>query len=151
MLVYSALVKMCMKKRDSICRVARSRKDLPSRADRLESLAQRGLRAAMTKVTLTTGPLTSTTISKGDLNVRGSWQGETLSHKQVNGCCFDLQGIFLQLVFDRGVAGNATITPYQPSAGFPPGILGTARLRTFFFQPTDPCSPARGQDKLLGW
>jgi hypothetical protein len=66
MLVYSALVKMCMKKRDSICRVARSRKDLPSRADR--SLFLSGdLRAAATNKL---AHLTSTTI-KGKSDFRG--------------------------------------------------------------------------------
>lgn len=146
MLVYSALVKMCMKKRDSICQVARSRKDLPSRADRSPFLSG-DLRAAETN---TLSHLTSTTI-KGKPDVRGPGKDHFSGYKQVDGCCSDLQGISPQLVFDRGVAGNATITPYQQSAGFPPGILGTARLCTFFFQPTDPCSPARGQDKLLGW
>jgi hypothetical protein len=147
MLVYSALVKMCVKKRDSICQVARSRKDLPSRADRSPFLSG-DLRAAATN---TLSHLTSIHIpSKGDLPfviLAKITSRATSKLMVVASTCKISPCSWIR----RGVAGNATITPYHPSAGFPPGILGTARLRIFFFQPTDPRSPARGQDQLLGW
>lgn len=116
MLVYSALVKMCMKKRDSICQVARSRKDLPSRADRSPLSQRRSARSRdQHTFTLDIDPYTI----KGKPDIRDPCKDHFSGHKQVNGCCFDLQDISLQLDSTR-CCRKCNHHPLPPECRLPP-------------------------------